>query len=135
MKAEVEKAITAIRNHYVDHHVVVWESPCGGAYVRVDDVALGPPYTQTTTWVGFFITNACPFADTYPFYVRADLSRADQQPLKVPIHIGNNWQVASQPGQTFPAVMVSRRQNHAHCLGRESPLLKLQTVMAWMLKQ
>jgi hypothetical protein len=33
-----------------------------------------------------------------------------------------------------PAVMVSRRQNHAHCLGRETPLMKTQAVIAWMLK-
>jgi hypothetical protein len=33
-----------------------------------------------------------------------------------------------------PAVMVSRRQNHAHCLGRETPLIKTQAVIAWMLK-
>ena len=134
MKAEVEKAVTAIRKHYSPLKVEVFESSCGGAYVLIDGVALGPPYAQDTTWVGFFITNACPFADTYPFYVRPDLSRLDGTPLKTPLHGNQKWAPDLPNFTARPAVMVSRRQNHADCLGRETPLVKLQAVIAWMLK-
>src|ERR1035438_7101845 len=54
MKSEVEKAVTAIRKHYRPLTVEVFESSCGGAYVLVHDVALGAPYKQDSTWVGFF---------------------------------------------------------------------------------
>jgi hypothetical protein len=134
MKSEVERAVTAIRKHYSPLTVEVFESSCGGAYVLVHDVALGAPYKQDSTFVGFFITNACPFADTYPFYVRPDLSRLDGAALKTPLHLNKDW-APDLPGFNLrPAVMVSRRQNHAHCLGRETPLMKTQAVIAWMLK-
>jgi hypothetical protein len=135
MKKEVEKAIEEIRQFYHPQVVEVFESSCGGAHVLIQDIPLGPPYAQASTWIAFFITNACPYADTYPFYVRPDLSRLDGTAPKVPIHLGNNWSpgVAGVPAR--PAVMVSRRQNHSHCIGKESPLLKLQTVIKWLLKQ
>jgi len=135
MKAAVEKAVAEIRAFYAELRVAVYESPCGGAYILIEDVPLGPPYAQETTWVGFFITNACPYADVYPFYLRADLKRVDGKPLKVPLHIGYKWQPTLTTIPPRQAVMVSRRQNHAHCIGKETPLLKLQTVLRWMLTQ
>jgi hypothetical protein len=135
MKSEVAKAATAVRTCYGGLSVEVFESPCGGAYVLIDGMPLGSPYAQETTWVGFFITDACPFADTYPFYVRQDLSRLDGAALKAPLHVNNNWAPDLPNFKARPAVMVSRRQNHASALGRETPLMKLQAVMAWMLKQ
>lgn len=135
MKPEVEKAVAAIRDYYMALPIEVFESACGGAYVLIQELPLGLPYAQATTWVGFFITNACPFADTYPFYVRPDLSRKDGVALKPPMHVNNSWAPSLPDFPARPAVMVSRRQNHAHCLGRETPLLKLQTVITWMLKQ
>lgn len=135
MKKEVEKAVEEIQRFYHPLIVDVFQSPCGGAHVFIQDVPLGPPYAQATTWIAFFITNACPYADTYPFYIRHDLSRLDGSPLKAPIHINNNWVpgIAGVPAR--PAVMVSRRQNHQHCIGRETVLLKLQTVIKWILQQ
>lgn len=135
MKAEVANAVLAIQAHLVPLKVDVVESSCGGAWVTIHDVALGAPYAQDTTWVGFFITNACPYADTYPFYVRPDLSRKDGVALKSPLHVNHQWVPGPPNTPSRPAVMVSRRQNHTHCWGRESPLLKLQTVLAWMLAQ
>lgn len=135
MKPEVEKAVAAIRAHFAGIDIDVWESPCGGAYVCIHEMPLGPPYAQRSTWIAFFITNACPFADTYPFYVRPDLSRLDSSALKLPLHANNSWAPQLSGFAARPAVMVSRRQNHTHCWGRETPLLKLQTVIAWMLKQ
>ncbi len=135
MKKEVEKAIREIREFYHPSTVEVFESPCGGAHVLIQDIPLGAPYAQVSTWIAFFITNACPYADTYPFYVRPDLSRLDGTALKAPIHTGNTWAPNLPCVANRTAIMVSRRQNHAHCIGKESPLLKLQTVIKWMLQQ
>jgi hypothetical protein len=135
MKAEVATAVQAIRAHFTPLRGDVVDSSCGGAWILIHDVPLGAPYAQDTTWVGFFITNACPYADTYPFYVRPDLSRKDRVPLKSPLHINHQWVFGPPNTPPQPAVMVSRRQKHAHCLGRETPLLKLQTVLKWLLDQ
>ena len=135
MKAEVAKAVQAIQTHFSPLRVDVAESTCGGAWVLIHEVPLGAPYAQCTTWVGFFITNACPYADTYPFYVRPDLSRTDGAALKSPLHVNNQWVPGPPNTQPRPAVMVSRRQNHSHCWGRETPLLKLLTVLKWMLER
>jgi hypothetical protein len=133
MRSEVVKAVDEIKAHYAPLRVEVHASPCGGAYVIVHEVPLGPPYAQATTWVGFFITNACPYADVYPFWVREDLSRLDGAALKVPLHPGRSFERAGT--ENLPAIMVSRRQNHASAIGLETPLIKLQTVLLWMLKQ
>lgn len=135
MKAGVEKALTAIREAYVGKSILVSESSCGGAYVIIEDVPLGLPYAQDTTWVGFFLTNACPDADTYPFYVRGDLKRSDGAALKLPLHIDRTWPEGVADMPVRKAVMVSRRQNNSACIGRETPLIKLLTVLKWMLEQ
>lgn len=133
MKAGVETAIAQIRRYFHDHAILVAPSPCGGAYVVVEDVALGAPYRQATTWIGFFLTNACPEADTYPFFVRSDLSRIDGAALQTPLHRDHKF-AENMAGITMrPAVMVSRRQKNQACWGRETPLIKLQTVLRWML--
>jgi hypothetical protein len=135
MKAGVEMAVGELRKAFAGRPMQVAESPCGGAYVLIEDVPLGGPFAQAMTWVGFFLTNACPEADTYPFYVRPDLSRTDGSPLKAPLHAGNRWPPGVQAMTERPAVMVSRRQNNQACWGRESPLAKLQAVLKWMQNQ
>ena len=55
--------------------------------------------------------------------------------LKVPLHVNRQWVFGPPNMPSQPAVMVSRRQNHRHCLGHETPLIKLQTVIKWMLEQ
>lgn len=132
MKAGVLKAIEQIKRHFADHDVRVAPAPCGGAYVVVEDVALGPPYAQASSWVGCFLTSACPEADTYPFYVRGDLARGDGSPLRTPLHVNHTWP-NDAPGITpRGAVMVSRKQKNQSCWGRETPLIKMQTVLKWM---
>lgn len=133
MKAGVSKAVGEVRAYFAGLPVIVLPSPCGGAFVIVEDVPLGPPYAQDTTWLGFFLSNACPEDDTYPFYVRGDLSRIDQAALKTPLHADRVWpEVAGFNPRA--AVMVSRRQNNRSCWTLESPLLKLRTVLKWMME-
>ena len=136
MKAGVQQAVEELRKAFAGHTLQVVESPCGGAYVLIEAVKLGAPFAQADTWVGFFLTSACPEADTYPFFVRSDLSRLDGVALKTPLHTGRKWPESDVKGLTArEAVMVSRRQNNQACWGRETPLTKLQAVMKWMLEQ
>ena len=90
LKRGVAKAIDEIKSAFRHSTVQVVEAPCGGAHDIIDGVALGPPYEQNSTWFGFFLTDACPYADVYPLYVRGDLSRIDGQPLKSPLNPNQN---------------------------------------------
>jgi len=133
MKAEVEKAIAEIKMAFQGLLCEVFPSPCGGAHVLLHEVPLGPPYVQVTTWVAFFISNACPYADVYPFWIRSDLERIDKQEIVAPIHTSNqNWAPDLPNFPARKAVMISRRQNQANSIGRETPLLKLLTVLKWL---
>ena len=46
MKAGVEKAVGELRKAFAGHPMQVVESPCGGAYVLIEDVPLGGPFAQ-----------------------------------------------------------------------------------------
>lgn len=132
MKAGVAKALEQIKRAFQAHEILVAESACGGAYVIIEGVQIGDPFEQATSWVGLFLTNACPDADTYPFYVRADLSRKDKAALTSPLHKDHSWPPSAPGMPTREAVMISRRQNNKSCWGRETPLIKLQTVLKWL---
>ncbi|OWK19986.1 hypothetical protein AJ88_35235 [Mesorhizobium amorphae CCBAU 01583] len=135
LKAGVAKAIEGFRNHFPDNHIEVCATADGAAFVIVEDVPLGPPYQQANTWVGFFLSTACPDDDTYPFYVRGDLARLDKAMLKNPLHPGKVFPDAEATMSRRASVMVSRRQRNQSCWSYEPPLLKLLTVIKWMLQQ
>lgn len=133
MRAGVTAAIAELREQFAQLPLHVYPSPCGGAHVLIDEIPLGKPFAQETTWVGFFLSNACPEDDTYPFWVRSDLSFADGRALSPPIHGANHFPSADTPGlPQRPAVMISRRQRNQSVWIQESPLLKLLSVMKWM---
>jgi hypothetical protein len=135
LKSGVAKALDGLRNHFPNNPIEVAPTEVGGAFVIIEGVELGMPYRQSDTWVGFYLSDACPHDDTYPFYVRGDLSRADGAELKTPLHIN---QVFPPTASTLPArasVMVSRRQKNQSSFAHETPLLKLLTVIKWMLQQ
>ena len=133
LKAGVAKAIDELREHFAQLVVTVYPASCGGAFIVIDDVPVGPPFAQATSWVGFFLSSACPEDDTYPFFVRPDLSFADGRALSSPFHANHRFPTDAPPGVAArPAVMVSRRQRNQSCWSRESPLLKLLTVLKWM---
>lgn len=134
-KAGVAKAIEGLRNHFPDHHIVVAPTEDGGAFVIVEGVELGAPYRQAESWVGLFLSTACPDDDTYPFYVRGDLSRLDGAELKTPLHINHTFPPADSTLPKRASVMVSRRQKNQSSWARETPLLKLLTIIKWMLQQ
>ena len=103
LKAAVATAIDEIRIRFEGHEVHVREDGEGGAVVTVDDLALGPHYTQATTWLSARIACTYPYADVYPLFVRPDLTRVDGRALGTGTSAGT-WEEA-------PAIQLSRRSN------------------------
>ena len=124
MKAEVEKAIEQIRASFPGKQLTAREDGEGGAYVIVDDIELGPPYSQDLTWVGARITFQYPYADVYPVFVRGDLARKDGQALGEATAVGQTFEGRS-------AVQISRKSNRLNP-GRDTAAMKLQKVLAWL---
>jgi len=135
LRRGVAVAVSEFSSAFGDEAVSAIPDSNGGAYVTVQGVGLGDPYVQQSTWVGFYLSDACPEADTYPFYVRGDLSRRDGMQMKAPIHRDRCWPENVPGMESSPAVMVSRRQNHGPSCKRESPLVKMKLVIKWMLEQ
>ena len=119
----VADAVEEIRATFEGATVSVKEDGEGGAYVRVDPVDPGAIYQQRQTWIGFRITAQYPYADVYPLFVRADLSRVDQRQL------GEGIAAGSFDGE--PAVQVSRRSNRLNP-AVDTAAIKVQKVLRWM---
>lgn len=94
-------ALQEVRDAFADHTVWAWPDGAGGVHVVIDAVRLGPAFSQDTSWLGFTINYLYPDADTYPHYIRSDLTHVDGRPLLVPFHVNNQF-------MDQPAVMVSR---------------------------
>lgn len=123
MKAAVQKAIEELRKTFPGTAVSVQEDGDGGAYVTLDPLALGGPYTQGDTWVGFHIGFQYPASDVYPHFVRSDLSRRDGAVL------GEGMTSAQYLGRA--AIQVSRRSNKLDP-AFQTAAHKLLKVLAWM---
>jgi hypothetical protein len=140
MTPEVAAAIDELRSHFAGKTLRVGEDPHGGACVIIEDVELGPTYTQATSWVGFHITYTCPYADVYPHFLRGDLARRDGQPFGEGISPNHQFPQPSSVAQgtlaSRAAVQVSRRSNRKDSSSAlETPLIKLLKVMTWTLSR
>jgi len=123
MTREVGAAVQEIAVAYADCAVETVEDEQGGAFVTLTDVPIDDRYVQGTSWIGFHVTHAYPYADVYPHFVRHDLSRRDGKPL------GEGTSIGSFRGQ--PAIQLSRRANR-HNPATDTALLKLQKVLRWL---
>jgi hypothetical protein len=136
MTPEVEAAVNQLRRQYAGN-VLVAEDKSGGACVIVEGESLGPAYVQSESWVGFHITDKCPYADTYPHFVRGDLSRKDKAAFGEGLSPGQKFPLPEvlkrqQDMPTRPAIQISRRSNRRDPAGFETPLIKLMKVLRWM---
>lgn len=123
MTPTVSQAIEEIRTTFERAAVSVKEDGEGGAYVCIVSIDPGAPYAQRETWIGFRITAQYPYADVYPLFVRADLSRTDGGPL--------GEAMAPNPFDGEPAVQISRRSNHLDP-STDTAALKVLKVLTWM---
>lgn len=124
MKPLIEQAIAEIKSAYPESQVTVREDGEGGAYVILEEVDLSPLYQPPRTWVGFRITFQYPYADTYPHYVRGDLSRVDGRPLGQGTSSNTTFEGRS-------AVQISRRSNRLDPR-TETAVIKLHKVLTWL---
>jgi hypothetical protein len=127
MAPAVAEAIEEIRGTFETSTVTVKEDGEGGAYVRINPVDPGAPYTQRETWIGFRITAQYPYADVYPLFVRNDLSRADGAALGEGMAQNNTYD-----GE--PAIQVSRRSNHLNP-ATDTAVIKILKVLDWMARR
>ena len=105
MKQEVANAIEELERAFPSSDVCSQEDGDGGAYVIVEDVALGARYHPPSTWLGGHIPALYPYADIYPLFIAANVRRVDGVDFEPPVTPGAQFQGRS-------ALQVSRRNNH-----------------------
>lgn len=120
---EILRALEDIKTSFPECTQIIREDGEGGVYVILEDVPLGAPYNQTTTWVGFRITFQYPYSDVYPHFLRGDLSRADEKGL------GEATSTCTFEGRA--AIQISRRSNKLNP-AVDTALLKLLKVLQWL---
>lgn len=118
---------TSFRAHQVDHE----PDGQGGVFIRVYDLEIGRGFNHSTSWIGFQITFQFPFADIYPHYLRADLTRADGAALAPPMHVNHSFAL---PSGALPAVMLSRRSNNRDP-ETDTATVKLAKILDWLRAQ
>jgi hypothetical protein len=125
---EVAAAVEEIRDSFPEAEVTAVGDADGGAFVKVDSIGLGAPYSQSETWVKFQITFQYPHSDVYPHFVRPDLSRIDGQSL------GEGMTPVQSAGDNEPAIQISRRSNRLNPAS-DTAALKLIKVRAWLMSR
>jgi hypothetical protein len=119
---DVAAALEEIRLAFPHSALTVDPDSSGGARIILEQVHVTSPLFQDSTWVGFYITHAYPYADIYPHYVRADFVLSGQP--NAPLAKGHEFLGRA-------AIMVSRRSNR-HNPATDTALLKLQKVLEWL---
>lgn len=130
ISSTVDDAIHDIRGRFGDGAVIVLGHDAGGTWVRINDIELAGVWAQPTTFVIVHLASTLPFADIYPVFVRADLGRADRQPLQAPVTPGHQ---AGPAGAQVRAVQVSRRTRGD--ASRQNAGQKIAKVIEWMRAQ
>jgi hypothetical protein len=124
MTPEVQKAVNELKATFSDNAVQVDEDADGGAYVVVNDLAVGDQYQPPRSWCGFAITFQYPHADVYPHFLDGSLKRNDGDPLGASFSGVTDWRGRS-------AIQVSRRSNHINP-AVDTAAAKLLKVLEWV---
>jgi hypothetical protein len=106
MKVEVSTGLDELKKQFGSSSFNVREDGKGGAYVIMEPVNLGPRYRPETTWVGFHVPPQYPYADIYPVFIGAEVSRADKVQFAAPVTRGHTFEGRA-------AIQVSRRSGTA----------------------
>jgi hypothetical protein len=118
----VAGGVAGVRDQFPGHTVTVAPDDNDGVFVVVEGVPAGPPYIETTTWLGFHINAAYPDSDVYPHFV-GPLTRKDGQ-----AH-GEGFSVTQWRDR--PALQLSRRSNHWSAV-TDTAALKAVKVLTWL---
>ena len=106
MKVEVSKGVEELKCQFTSSTFTVSEDNQGGAHVIIENVPVGPRYNPNQTWMGFHIPAQYPYADIYPVFVGAEISRVDGVQFAAPVTRGHQF-------QRRPAIQISRRNGAA----------------------
>jgi hypothetical protein len=126
MTEAVKEAVEEIKLAYSGHPVTVEEEAQGGAYITVGDLPIGSQYEPERSSCRFLITFQYPFADVYPHYLDATVTRRDKR-LFGHGFSQNNW-------RNTPALQISRRSNNRDP-ANDTAALKLAKVLQWIQQQ
>ena len=105
MKQGVANAVEELKRAFPSSDVRSREDGKGGAYVIVEDVAIGGQYEPSSTWLGGHITALYPYADIYPLFMADNVRRLDGVAFEAPVTAGAQF-------LERPALQISRRNNH-----------------------
>lgn len=126
LKTEVAGAIDEIECHFSQCRVEKYPDGEGGAKVVVNGIPMGAPYKQSEIWLGFHITSQYPYADIYPHFTNAELSKQDGTTL------GSGF--ADGEFMNQKTIQISRRSKKWNPL-IDTASLKLKKVISWLKDQ
>ena len=124
MRIEVARAIDEVKAQFPDSTVTVTDDGQGGARLIIEPVSIGARYRPTVTWLGFHVPPQYPYADIYPVFIGAEVSRSD----------GSAFQVPVTPNHTFEsrrALQVSRRSPAAQN-GHQTAVAKILKILDFL---
>lgn len=124
MKVEVATAIEELNRQFDTSMFIVSEDGQGGARVIMEPVGIGKRYRPETTWFGFHIPPQYPYADVYPVFMGADVSRIDNVPFAAPVTAGHHF-------EGRPAIQISRRSAAADA-GSQKVTAKILKVLDFL---
>jgi hypothetical protein len=131
-KQAVLSASTEIAQVFGHDHLRLVPDGQGGLWAEINEIRLGDPYVQETSFVICLLPFNLPAADVYPLFLRSDLSRSDGRAL------GEGFQATavSWPGdaQPRPVVQVSRR-TRGNAFTLQTPRQKIEKVLDWVRNQ
>lgn len=135
MKLEVQEAVEEITRAGVGTGLEAKPDPDGGAFVRVDGIDIGEPFSPSSTWIAFQIVWSYPDADCYPHFVAPEVRYVGTGDALNPHADGDlpksMTRGARVAGFDIPAIQVSRRSNRRNS-ETDSALLKLLRVIEFL---
>lgn len=126
MKVEVTTAIEELKQQFSGSPIVAREDGQGGAYVIIDGVSLGSKYQPPSTWLGFQIPAQYPYADIYPVFMGANVTRVNGGGFTPPVTAGHNF-------EGRPALQISRKLGSAQN-GLQKAKAKILKILAFLEK-
>jgi hypothetical protein len=126
VKVEVSAAIEEMKRQFSASSLTVREDGQGGAYVVMEPIELGPKYRPPVTWIGFQIPAQYPYADIYPVFIGAEVSRADGIAFQPPVTAGHHFEGRG-------AIQISRRSAAAQS-GSQKVVAKILKVVDFLEK-
>src|SRR6266516_3069397 len=120
MKPDVATAIEELEAAGIGSRLRTKQDPGGGAFVIVDDLAIGSSFDPVTSWLGFHITWTYPDSDVYPHFTDAGIRYVGSGPAPSQHPDGNLptslTRGATMPGFELPAIQISRRSNRRNAV-------------------